>query len=348
VRQAERKIPIQNVYRLLLYAWNLIGEREAVDVGEEGYAELHDLFAHVLAQTVETLVARGLDRGYVPRDDSVQGVRGKLDMGATIKHAELANARTRCRFDDLEYDVLHNRIIKATLRQLQQINNLDSKNRSSVRKLEQKMDAVRDVPITAHDFRLVQLHGNNRLYEFAIGLCWLIHENLMIEERAGGLRFREYAATPQGMGSLFQSFVRNFYRLEQRRFTSRGAKVDWHAATGTATDIRRLPEMVCDIVLEAPDRCIVLDTKFYPEALVGRGKETKVRSEHLYQILAYVQNRSASRGGAPHEGMLLYPVVQDPFRYDYHLLGHRVQVRSVDLAQPWPEIHRDLLSLLDA
>ena len=85
MKDAERKIPIQNVYRLLLYAWNLVGEREAVNVGEEGYAELHDLFAHVLAQTVETLVTRGLDRGYVPRDDSVQGVRGKLDIGATIR-----------------------------------------------------------------------------------------------------------------------------------------------------------------------------------------------------------------------------------------------------------------------
>lgn len=342
------KVPIQNVYRLLLYAWDLIGSREAVDVEQEGYTELHDLFAHVLAETVGTLLARGLDRGYVPRDDSVQGVRGKLDWAGTLKHNELASARTRCRFDDLEYDVVHNRIIKATLRRLQEID-LHPKNRTAARKLEMKLDAVQDVRITAHDFRLVQLHGNNRLYEFAIGLCWVIHESLMIDPRSGRLRFRDYAATPQGMGSLFQSFVRNFYRLEQRRFSSRGAKVDWHAVGGSATDIRRLPEMVCDIVLEAPDRCIVLDTKFYAEALVGRGKEKKVISEHLYQILAYVQNRSAGDGGTRlHDGILLYPVVNERFGFDYRLLGHRVQVRSVDLMQPWPEIRQSLLALLDA
>lgn len=206
MKEAKRKVPIQNVYRLLLYAWDLIGEREAVNVDEEGFVELHDLFAHVLAQTVETLVARGLDRGYVPRDDSVQGVRGKVDLGATIKHAELASARTRCRFDDLEYDVLHNRIIKATLRQLQQIDKLHAKNRSRVHKLEQKLGAVKDVTITSHDFRQVQLHGNNRSYDFAIALCRLIHENLMIDERSGGLRFRRYSATQQAMGGLFQSF----------------------------------------------------------------------------------------------------------------------------------------------
>jgi 5-methylcytosine-specific restriction enzyme subunit McrC len=343
---AERKIPIQNVYRLLLYAWNLVGEREAVDVDEEGYAELHDLFAHVLAHAVGTLLARGLDRGYVPRDDSVQGVRGKLDMGATIKHAELASARTRCRFDDLEYDVLHNRIIKATLRQLGHIKNLDPKNLSRVRKLEQKLGAVQDVAITSHDFRRVQLHGNNRLYEFAIALCWLIHEHIMIDERSGGLRFRQYSATQQAMGALFQSFVRNFYRVEQSRFHPGKPTLDWHGKVGAEADLRKLPEMRCDIVLESPDRHIVMDTKFYEHALVGG--EKRVIAAHLYQIMAYVQNRSASPGGAPHEGMLLYPVVNERFGFDYRLLGHRVQVRSVDLAQPWPEIRRSLLDLLDA
>lgn len=342
---AERKIPIQNVYRLLLYAWNLVGERDAVDVNEEGYAELHDLFAHVLAQAVETLVRRGLDRGYVPRDDSVQGVRGKLDMGATIKHAELANARTRCRFDDLEYDVLHNRIIKATLRQLQQIEKLDAKNRSRVHKLEQKLGAVRDVSITSRDFRQVQLHGNNRSYDFAIALCRLIHENLMIDERSGGLRFRRYSATQQAMGGLFQSFVKNFYRLEQRGFVPGRSNLDWHGKVGAEADLRKLPEMRCDIVLESPDRQLVIDTKFYKQALVGG--EKRVIAAHLYQIMAYVQNRSANQGGAPHEGMLLYPVVQEPFGFDYRLLGHRVQVRSVDLRQPWTDIRQSLLDLLN-
>lgn len=90
----------------------------------------------------------------------------------------------------------------------------------------------------------------------------------------------------------------------------------------------------------------MIDTKFYKRALAG-GKK-RVIAAHLYQIMAYVQNRSASHGGAPHEGMLLYPVVHERFGYDYRLLGYRVQVRSVDLGQPWPEIRQSLLDLLDA
>lgn len=73
--------------------------------------------------------------------------------------------------------------------------------------------------------------------------------------------------------------------------------------------------MRTDVVFESADRCIVLDKKFYAEALKGRYGGRKLNSSHLYQLFTYVQNRSAEHDGAPvHEGMLLYPVVEEPSR----------------------------------
>lgn len=46
------------------------------------------------------------------------------------------------------------------------------------------------------------------------------------------------------------------------------------------------------------------------------------------------------------EGMLLYPVVREPFAFDYRIGGFRFQVRSIDLAQPWRRIHEDMVGLL--
>lgn len=339
-------VPVKNVYYMLLYAWHLIGERAAAEVTDEGYTELQDLFAHVLTDTVGRLLTRGLDRGYVARDEAVRGVRGKMALGETLKRNHLSRAQAHCEFDELEYDVLHNRIIKATLRALLDTR-LDARNAAKVRRLHGAMGAVSDVQITLRDFRLVQLHRNNALYETALRICELIIENLMIDPQTGRARFREYKATQQQMGSLFQAFVRAFFDREQSGFkVLSGPHINWHGRQGSAADLDRLPRMVTDIVLERADRRIILDTKFYEEALVGRGRTKKVIANHLYQVFAYVQNRDAEVPGTPHEGMLLYPVVEDRFELKYMLMGRRFEICSVDLRQPWPAIHNDLLALL--
>jgi 5-methylcytosine-specific restriction enzyme subunit McrC len=47
-----------------------------------------------------------------------------------------------------------------------------------------------------------------------------------------------------------------------------------------------------------------------------------------------------------HEGMLLYPAVDDAFAFDYRLNGHRIAIRSIDLDQHWAQVHADLLGVI--
>lgn len=341
------KIPVRNVYYLLLYAWDHLGAGEETAADAEDLTHLHDLFAHVLADTVARLLARGLDRGYRTMEEPVAGVRGRIDLATTLKRNLLAGARTHCRFDELQYDVLHNRIIKATLRSLLSLE-LEGKVRARVRRLHRKMDAVADTTITRRDFGRVQLHRNNRVYDFALRLCLLIYDNLMVEEGTGRTKFRDFRADERQMGALFEAFVRNFFRREQSRFVVSSPRIAWHDAQGSELDLQRLPQMQTDIVMESTDRCIILDTKFYAEALKGRFETKKVDSGHLYQIFAYVDNRAANRGNLPpHEGMLLYPVMDEAFAFDYRLHGRRITIRSLDLDQPWPAVHADMLRLVE-
>lgn len=339
-------VPVRNVYYMLLYAWKLIGVREAVEVSEAGHTELQDLFAHVLADLAGPLLARGLDRGYVTRTDVVGGIRGKLALGETLKGGHLASARTLCSFDDMEYDVLHNRILKATLRRLLTVQ-LEAENRTRIQKLYRKMDVVPDVDIALRDFGRVQLHRNNGLYETVLRICELIFDHLMVDPRTGTARFRKHEATPQQMGKLFQEFVRAFIEREARGlFEVRSPHIQWHGQRGSPAALDRLPRMETDIVLENANRRIILDTKFYAEAFAGRFTTKKLIAEHLYQIFAYVVNRDAEVPGLAHEGMLLYPVVKAPFAFDYELMGRRFAVRSLQLDQPWEQIRTDLLHLL--
>ena len=102
-----------------------------------------------------------------------------------------------------------------------------------------------------------------------------------------------------------------------------------------------------DALLDSPRRRIILDAKYYPEALTTHHGSRKLRSEHLYQLLAYLRNREATTGAGPrHEGILLYPVVDAPFAADVRLEGFRIQARGIDLAQDWRGVHADMLALI--
>jgi 5-methylcytosine-specific restriction enzyme subunit McrC len=338
-------IPIRNVYYLLLYYWDRVREGEEVLVGGEDLTELHDLLAHVLAGSVGRLISRGLDRDYIVREEAVAGVRGKLDLATTLKQNLLPAARTHCHFDELEYDVQHNRIIKATLRALMRLG-LAADIRDHVRRLYGKMDAVSDVRISRRDFRTVQLHRNNRLYDFVLQLCLLIYENILIEEGGAGASFYDFRESDQMMGTVFERFVFNFLRREQP-FDVAAPQIEWFDAQGSELDLGYLPGMQTDIVLRQPDRTLIIDAKFYRNALSGRWEQGRLNSSNLYQIFVYTENWAAAHPIGPEpEGMLLYPVVERPFSFDYVLKGRKITVRSINLDQHWQAIHADLLALI--
>ena len=340
------RIPVQNVYFLLLYAWNYVKEGEEIDVLAKGYTRLQDLFAHILADTAARLLARGLDRGYLTQDAAVRGIRGKVSVTATVRRGLTVQAQTYCRYDELERDVLHNQILKATLKSLLELE-IDSRIKTRIRRLYGKLEGVTEIRITSRDFSRVQIHRNNRLYDFALQLCRLIHDNLMIEPGRGTARFIDFRADEQKMGSVFEQFLRAFFKREQRTYDILSPSIPWHDVHASDYDLARLPTMQSDIVLTSPWRGIVLDAKFYHQPLTSRSGTQKVRSDHLYQILAYVSNRNAVRkDSVREEAMLLYPVVDSAFSFDFRLNGERVMVRSINLNQPWHAIHRDLLELV--
>ncbi len=113
------EIPIANIYYLLCYAWDELEEKDTLaDVDALGSTDLLNLFARVLVNGTRRLLRRGLDRGYLPHEDEIPGVRGKLLVTQTLRRNLLRHGRAACAWDELEYDTLPNRILKTTLQRL--------------------------------------------------------------------------------------------------------------------------------------------------------------------------------------------------------------------------------------
>ena len=149
------------------------------------------------------------------------------------------------------------------------------------------------------------------------------------------------------MGRLFEDFVRGFLRTEHPGLGVRGHKsIKWDAAPeGDA--VLRLPLMETDIYVPgaADGRSVIVETKCVSEPF-ARGSEAStvsLRSDHLYQLFAYLTNHARSyRTEPPALGVLLYATAETTFDYRYCMHGHPLWVSAVDLAKPWPAVREGL------
>ena len=253
-------------------------------------------------------------------------------------------------------DILPNRILRSSLHGLlgRRVT-LDRHVRADVRSAYRRLDGISRTRLKRNTFGRVQLGGNRRLYHFLLSLCRLLYESSLVDETTGRTAFRDFRRDEATMWALFEEFVTGFYQREQRayRVNPGGRRVHW-ADAGWATDAdrARIPVMNADVILESTDRRIILDTKYYRDALArGRGPGTgKLHSANLYQLLAYLRNRQATCPDGPvHDGILLYPQVGgQPLRAKIRLEGFRIQARTVNLDQDWRLIHEEMLKTVGA
>jgi len=298
----------------------------------------------VLVNATRRLLRQRLDRGYREEVNELRRPRGKIHLLRSITRGAHLRGVLECAFDDITEDVLHNRIIKATVTRLATLTGLTAELRYGLLSVAREMPGVADVHLAAQDFQRVQLHSNLRRYRLALNVCELLYRCLLPDERTGRWHFRSFAGDEREMGHLFETFVREFLAHEQHVFTRvASTRIGW-VVEGDTNNL--LPGMKTDITLRRPGHSVVLETKCYGAPLkTGQFGGATLRSRDVYQLVAYLANFRAA--GDRLTGVLLYAVDRPtvpPTRI--RLLGHDVHVLELNLNQPWQDIDRALRDLV--
>jgi len=344
-------IPLPTLYYFLCYAWNRLPEPAVLEASEATpFHRPLGLLAQVLLHGTRRLLRAGLPRTFTAQEAELAQLRGRIELAPTLGRGLLERGRAVCVFDELSADSPLLRVLVHTLSVLVGAADLPAALRRELRHLRQRFPAaLTSIPLappTAATFRELRRQRPDAQAAFLLHVCELVWQTALPEPTAGGRsRFVDFRRDEVLMARLFEQFTRNFFRREQRRYRVYAETIAWQAQASQPDDLELLPTMLTDTTLDAPDRKIILDTKYYAAALRPRYDRQRLIAPHLYQLYAYLQNQ---RPGPEQslEGVLLYPAATQAVDLRYTLGGHPVRVVTLNLHQPWPGIAADLLGLI--
>lgn len=344
----DRKIPIRNIYYMLCYAWDRLEEKDIVDVEAIDSTDLYELFTRVIVSDLNYLIKRGFYRQYSDLSEETKCIRGKLNFGKSLKNLSFINGKAFCEHDELNYNILHNQIIKTTMSILLNYKELDNNLKDKLMVLYQYFIDIDEIKLTDTTFSSLKLHKNNIYYSFLLNICELIYRNLLVDEKDGKTKFKDFFEDEKQMAYLFENFVRNFYKRELKNYKVFRENINWDSDDALYQYNKFLPIMQTDITVESNNRKIIIDTKYYKEVLNSNYDSKKVKSDNLYQIFAYLKNNEQKDGlNLKSEGILLYPEVVDGISLDYNIQNHKIMIRTINLNNEWKEIHDNLLKIIE-
>jgi 5-methylcytosine-specific restriction enzyme subunit McrC len=302
----------------------------------------------VLINGTTHLLKRGLDQGYKRFEEDLRTIRGKLLVEASTQRFLFQQARAVCAYDELTHNVLHNQILKTTIRRLIRTEGLDANLRLELELLYRRFPAVQEINIHGRDFGRIQFTRNNMYYSFLLDVCRIIYEHWLSSEGSGPLTFQDFIRDEHRMRRLFECFVFNFYDREARNYQVFSQDIRWQTSQ-PGPDDAYLPKMQTDVCLlhRRRKRKIILETKYKQEVFQRFWDTEKVHSENLYQFYAYIKNIEANGDiDATCEGILLYAATDIHPDLRFSFPNHSLRVTSLNLAQDWRGIEHDLMALI--
>lgn len=326
---------------MLCYAKNRLKADAIVSVSQQDYKNLYDLFGEILYNELSALIKKGFYREYIIISDETSTLKGKINFDESLKKNSFMNGRAFCTFDEFNYDIVHNQIIKATILSLLKYSDLRKENRENLKKIYKYFHYISNIKVDNRAFERAKIHKNNYHYGFILEICRLIFDNLLINEKTGEKSFKNLIRDEKAMAYIFEDFVRNFYKIELEDVKVYRKAIKWDTKGEVDS---YLPIMETDITLEKGEYLAIIDTKYYKEPLAINYNKEKIRINNLYQIYAYVQNIKKDKYKKV-VGALLYPLTDGELNLKYNIGGYDFHVFSVDLNKSWREIHSRLLEI---
>ncbi|MCX8579716.1 5-methylcytosine-specific restriction endonuclease system specificity protein McrC [Gilliamella sp. B2717] len=345
------KIPIRNIWLLLLYAsdsYKELDEQQRINF-EENPEKIVELTAEIYCKAVHKGLRYSLSNSYQPEKQVLTRVRGKIDYLTTTRKLLLEKGKIHCRYDGLTNNTPKNQYIHdaahVLLRQLT--------NDKLIKQCKQITNRFKELKIGKSNYYnpvIDQFNRSNPHDNLLVSVAKLVHSLSIPTELFGKETLNTLEKTDQWLRALFEKAVIGFYRvnLDPNEWQiESNKKFKWQCTQSTDNIGHFMPEMITDLIIEnnKTHSRLIVDTKC---TSIFKQSSHSFITDHLYQLYAYV--RSQEKIDDPlsfsASGMLLYPTVDESINEHTLIQGHQLNFSTIDLRQENMKIKDCLLSLL--
>lgn len=352
-------IPIQNLFYMLCYAWNVLSITDAINVSSEKITNSYNLLGRIFSYGVGKLIRQEFYKTYITSEDELSVLRGKVLISRTINHSSLIKHRIYCEFDEFDSNNLFNQIVKYTLSNLLKNISIDGIIKSEIKKQIRYFSHIDEAKPNKNNLRKLKFNNNNFIYKLLISLATMLYNNTLVNESNGKVTFDDFYREEQ-MQKVYELFLLNFYTLHLNKTTYHvhAPKINWNIddkAFEQWNDVFDIDEKITDrrtdIVIENKEKKIqfIIDAKYYKEALVSAYQNESMktyRTAHINQVRGYILD---SNFDGVKRGSLLYPTIYDNEFQKGTVLPIKeahIVVKTINLNQDWQKIESDLLSFV--
>lgn len=348
------RIPVRNLWLLILYASDLMRIKEAFNaLVEDDLEDIPDLVAKLLAHAVEQRLRRNVSRGYQHRAQNLTRVRGRIDILRTEAQQLLSRGEVYCRFEELTTNTPRNRHVRAALDVLASLvrdRDLGRQCRSLAATLGRS--GVTGARPSRAELAQDQIGRNDHDDRLMVELAKMAFDLALPTEEAGPTTLVSPERGDVWVRRLFEKAVIGFARVELEPIGWRvrgGTHMDWQTSAASDGVAGILPGMITDIIIDDPGagRRLVIDTKFTSVLAASRFGSVSLKSPYLYQMYTYLRSQE---GLDPlwdrASGLFLHPAVDGRIRESVTIQEHAISFATVDLAQEAQTVRTELRDIL--
>jgi 5-methylcytosine-specific restriction enzyme subunit McrC len=260
---------------------------------------LFELLLRYFMDQVVGIIRKGIARTYVPRQENLLFLRGKLQLTEHLKRNSFNSARCYCEYDEYEANRPVNRLIKSALEIASKLVS-EPRNQQLARELLFWFEEVPSSTDFRLDFQRRQHDRNIQHYDRAMPLCRLILERLNPltkegEKRAVSMLFR--------MEKVFEDYVSAKLPLLYQ---------GWAVSTQVQSralierhDGKRKFYLIPDLLMKKGGTTIVADTKWKLLDETDSEHNYGIAQSDVYQLFTYLKKYL---GHQDHRlALLIYP-----------------------------------------